>query len=151
MRYLKSSCGISIAQVHLLRSAAKVQVSYVCRKMAICRQSIDMILEETLMLLSLQTGFRLDNAVLCPAQRDTIFLALNLYKWRWRPGLRSYKLLHFTITITNQPFAPLTVMFKGLGCGMALSCPLSNVVRPFLSLSASSSSTLYRTLEDGLR
>ena len=44
-----------------------------------------------------------------------------------------------------------SVMGKGLGRGKALSCPLCNVVRPFLSLPAPSSSTLNCTLEDGLR
>ena len=46
---------------------------------------------------------------------------------------------------------PLTVMGKGLGRGKALPCPLGNVVRPFLSLPASSSSTLNCTLDGGLR
>ena len=46
---------------------------------------------------------------------------------------------------------PLMVMGKGLGRGKALPCPHSNVVHPFLSLPAPSSSTLNSALEDGLR
>ena len=46
---------------------------------------------------------------------------------------------------------PLVVMGKGLGRGKALTCPLCNDVRPFFFLPVPCSSTLNRTLEDGLR
>ena len=50
----------------------------------------------------------------------------------------------------HQLSAPLTVLGKGLGRCKALPCPLSDVVRPFLSLYYLYSSTLNGTVEDGL-
>ena len=50
----------------------------------------------------------------------------------------------------NAAPAVSTPYVHGQGGSKALSCPLSNAVRPFLSLPASSSSTLNSTLEDGL-